>query len=277
MPDPRASGAQADGVDDGLVRVMASAECPMGTPQEPALQVVSVTGTEVILVRLADGDVAAFASRCPHQGTDLSGASFFDGQLRCPYHLYLYDPRTGQNIVPCRDARPESLWKLKPGYLPTHRVEERDGWIWVAPRPQPPPPGWDPERERRPAGGRHSDPAEAAGTNPQAGNRERGHGESGDGLVEHPTKTLRVKPGTSFELRLPVTPLPGHMWRVEVEEGPLTILEERFEPADPPRHRVRVNASEPGVGVLRCAFARPWDAAVAEIRTYVVRIDDPVT
>ncbi|HEX2192780.1 MAG TPA: Rieske 2Fe-2S domain-containing protein [Acidimicrobiales bacterium] len=264
--------------DDGLVRALPSDECPLGTPQEPELRLVRVGDQEVMLVRLEDGTVAGVASHCPHQGTELADASFFDGLLRCPRHLYLYDPRTGENVVPARDARPENLWKLAPGYLPTYRVEERDGWIWVAPLPSPPPPGYDPERERRPlaSGWRRADapepPPEPA---PPAA-----------GPVEHPTKTVRVRPGATFELRLPVPGLPGHVWRVEVTgsagpggdaareaaTSPLKVLSEQYEPGPPARHRIRLATRAEGVATVRCAYARPWDTEPAEVRAYVVQV-----
>jgi len=264
--------------DDDLVRVLPSDACPAGTPQEPELRLVSVGTTEVIVVRLPDGEVVAFTSRCPHQGTDLMDASFFDGRLRCPYHLYLYDPHTGENIVPARDARPEHLWKLKPGYLPTHRVEERDGWIWVAPRPCAPPAGYDPERERRPVGS----PTERGGHGPDD-SPAPGSGATGaapepavaTGPVEHPTKTVRVGPGATFELRLAADPRPGHVWRVQLDDGPLTLLDERFDQSDPPRHRVTLAATREGTATVLCAFGRPWEAVPAETRTYVVHVENP--
>ena len=249
-----------------LFRALRSEECPTGTPQEPALRRVRVGDSEVILCRLADGEVVAFGTRCPHQGTDLMQASFFDDKLRCPHHLYLYDPRSGENVVPARDARPETLWKLKPGYLPTYHVEERDGWIWVSERADPPPAAYDPVAEQRPRGARRADPA-AASARPAPSSAGSG------GPVEHPAKTLRVKPGATFELRLPMPPRPGHVWRVEASSGLLSVVQERFDPADPPRHRVTLAATREGVATVRCAFARPWDAVPAEVRTYVVRIE----
>ncbi|MFN2608485.1 MAG: Rieske 2Fe-2S domain-containing protein [Acidimicrobiales bacterium] len=256
--------------DGGMVRALPSAECPPGTPQEPALRLVSVGTSQLILTRLSGGEVVAFASRCPHQGTDLMDASFFDGRLRCPYHLYLYDPHTGENVVPAADARPENLWKLRPGYLPVHRVEEHDGWIWVAEAPSAPPPGWDPERERRPTvAEQQARRAAAARAAAQAGT---GPAAAGDAGVEHPAKTVRVRPGATFEIRLPVAPRPGHVWRVVVADGPLRVLDERFDPNDPPRHRVRLSAPTEGVATVRCTFGRPWDTVAAETRTYVVRV-----
>ena len=297
--------------DDGLVRVLPSEECPLGTPQEPELRLVEVGGREVILVRLEDGTVTGVAGHCPHEGTDLGDASFFDGLLRCPRHLYLYDPRTGENVVPARDARPENLWKLRPGYLPTYRVEERDGWIWVAPEPRPPPPAYDPDRERRPAPSgwrRAADAAEPAPEPPPAA----------AGPVVHPTKTVRVRPGATFELRLPIPAKPGHVWRVEVTPGPagpggaaageavtgpagpggaaageavtgpagpgvtaageaaslpLKVLSENYDPGPPARHRIRLAAKGVGVATVRCGYARPWDTEPAEMRAYVVRVE----
>ncbi len=268
----RLPGLAPEPADAGLFKALPSEQCPTGTPQEPVLRRVRVGDSDVILCRLADGEVVAFGTRCPHQGTDLMAASFFDGNLRCPHHLYLYDPRSGENVVPSRDARPENLWKLKPGYLPTYRVEERDGWIWVGERPCPPPPGYDPARERRPAGV-HRRGTEGVG----APRREESPAEGG-GPVQHPTKTLRVRTGTTFELRLPMPPKPGHVWRVEASRGLLSVVEERFDPtADPPRHRVSVAARHEGLGTVRCEFGRPWDTTPAEVRTYVVRIEAPGT
>ena len=58
MPEDAAGGSGHD-----LVRVLKSDDCPIGTPQEPELRLVSVGTAEMILVRLADGEVVAFASR----------------------------------------------------------------------------------------------------------------------------------------------------------------------------------------------------------------------
>jgi nitrite reductase/ring-hydroxylating ferredoxin subunit/predicted secreted protein len=250
--------------DDGLVRVLPSDQCPRGTPQEPVLRLMQVGDRDVMLVRLEDETVVGVAAHCPHQGTELSDASFFDGLLRCPRHLYLYDPRTGENIVPARDARPENLWKLCPGYLPTYRVQERDGWIWVAAEPSPPPRVYDPEREKRPpeTGWKRATDAAAAAAEPPP---------AAGGPVEHPTKTLRVRPGATFELRLPVSAKPGHVWRVEVT-APLKLLSEQYDPS-PPRHRVRLAAKGAGVATVRCSYARPWDTEAAEVRAYVVRVE----
>ncbi|HEX2700712.1 MAG TPA: Rieske (2Fe-2S) protein, partial [Acidimicrobiales bacterium] len=128
--------------------VVPSADCIAGPPGEPSFVEVRVGRAGVLVTRLASGEVVAFSAECPHQSTPLEGATFWEGKLRCARHLYLYDVHTGENVLPARDASPDALRRLKPGYLPIHKVEERDGWVWVAERPEPPPPCFDPEAER---------------------------------------------------------------------------------------------------------------------------------
>ena len=139
--------------------VLRSEDCRLGRPGEPGFRQVQVGQAELLVTRLPGGDVVAFAAECPHLSTPLDGATLRDGHLRCARHLYQYDLRTGENVVPAREARPESMWKLKPGYLRVHRAEERDGWIWVAEAPEPPPPGYDPALERSPGSAPASAPA----------------------------------------------------------------------------------------------------------------------
>ena len=74
---------------------------------------------KVLLTRLADGTVRAFAARCPHQGADLEAGcvvSFVDGDrpgrlrveggrevVRCPWHGFEYFAATGEPAVPSPD------------------------------------------------------------------------------------------------------------------------------------------------------------------------------
>lgn len=247
-------------VASALVRALPSEELVAESPGEPNLSLVTVDGVDVLLGRLREGPVIAFAARCPHQQTNLEDATFFDGLVRCPLHVYLYDPRTGVNVLPSRDCDPANLWKLKPGYLPVHPVEERDGWIWVGPEPIPPPPAYDPALEQRPTTRPAAAPASVA---PAAA----------AGPVEHPPKTLRVAPGATFTLRLPTDPKPGFVWRVETGGPLLAVVEERYDFSEPPRHLIRVAARGEGTSTLRCLYARPWDTQAAEVRTYVVRVE----
>lgn len=253
-------------MENALVRALPSADLVAESPGEPNIRMVTVDGVDVLLGRLSGGPVVAFSARCPHQQTNLEDATFFDGLVRCPLHVYLYDPRTGANVLPARDADPANLWKLKPGYLPVHPVEERDGWIWVGPDARPPPDSFRPDLERPPAA-----PLTAAGLG--SAGLDSATPAAPAGPVLHPSRTLRVAPGATFTLRLPTTPKPGFVWRVETGGPLLAVVEERFEFGDPPRHLIRVAARGEGESTLRCLYARPWDSQAAEVRTYVVRVE----
>ena len=237
-------------MDESLRPALQSEELPAGTATRPVIRRVLAGGSEVLLARLENGEAVAFAATCPHQATSLEDATLWDGTLRCPRHLYLYDPRTGENILPTRDSPPETLWKLRPGYLPVYRVEERDGWIWVADEPEPPPPAYDPDKERRPAGplGTEAPPAVVADLGP----------------VEHPPQALRATVGEDFEVALLGSARPGHLWQGELPDQ-LVVVSQRFD-------AVRLRAAAPGQMAMRWSYARPWDVEPAEVRTFVVHV-----
>ncbi len=240
--------------------VLRSEELPPGTPTRPEIRRARAGESEVLLARLAGGEVVAFDARCPHQGTSLDGATVWDGNLRCPRHLYLYDPHTGENVLPAREAARETLWKLRPGYLPVYRVEERDGWIWVADRPEPPPVAYDRERERRPSRLPEPEPEPAPPVAPS-------------GPVEHAPQTVAVVSGQEFEVILPTSLRPGHLWRGDVPEDLLVVVSQCFESGENPCHRVRLRACRQGEAPMRWSYARPWDVEPVEVRSFVVHVD----
>lgn len=245
-------------------RVLASADLPATEPSGPArrtwtqpvLRRVQVGGAEVLLVRLPDGRVVAFSAHCPHQGTPLGHATMFERGLRCPQHHYVYDLDTGQNILPTRDARPEVLWKLKPGHLPLHPVEERDGWIWVGEHPREPAdagPGDGPRSWRPP-------PQSEAPPQPS-------------GPVAHPPETLSATVGDTLELRLPTRPVPGHVWAAEVSGDVVSVEGPSFHPDEEPVHyRFRLVARRAGEASVRCRYARPWGGPPKELRVFTIRV-----
>lgn len=219
-----------------------------------SLRRVTVAGASVMLGRLADGSVVAFSSSCPHQRTDFGRATFVEGVVQCTLHGYCYDTETGENVYPAGEVDASELWRSKPGYLPVYPVEERDdGWIWVGAEPLPPPASYDPDLERPPAPAAPANPVPAGGV--------------------HPTKTLKVAPGTTFGLRLPTTPRPGFAWRVETAGPLLAVVEERFQSGDKPAHVVRIAARGEGRSTVTCKYARPWDTKPAEVRVYEIRIE----
>ncbi len=211
---------------------------------------------QVMVARLSSGAAVAFATRCPHQDTDLGGATVVDDRIRCPRHEYLYDPCTGENVFPAQASDPDQRWKTRPGYLPVYVVQERDGWIWVAHRPLPPPPTFDPSLEELPLGAEVLDETGA---------------DTGQEVGADAASVLRVQVGTTFEIRLPTNPLPGHTWEIKTGRR-LAVVEQGLLPADPPRWQVRVAARKVGEDEIRCAFRHPWDVEPSERRRYVVRI-----
>jgi nitrite reductase/ring-hydroxylating ferredoxin subunit len=216
----------------------------------------------VVIGRRGNGQVVAFARTCPHEGTELAQATFVDGMIRCTRHNYLYDPCTGENVVPFRISPPESMWKLHPGYLPTYSVEERDGWVWVATQPGPPPKVWDPELEVRPPRAERQMPPlpSAKDANPA-------------GPVVAEAEHLEVDLSAAFELELPMDNAPpAHAWNIEATESILTVLEKRLEMQPTPHLRVRIVTRELGQGTVTCTFGRPWDKTPAEIRKYIVDV-----
>lgn len=242
-----------------MQRVMRSDELELGDAIEPDLVAIEVGGKNVLLCRTAEGTVVAFCATCPHQATSLEQASFFEGNLRCARHLYLYDPHTGENIVPARDARPEIMWKLKPGYLPVYHVEERDGWIWVDEQPKPPPAAYDAAREERPAPGAVAAPVEVP-DDPEP--------------LDVMPQVHRVRVGDVLELVIDYAPAPSHIWRLDIPGGALRAQSERFEPAPAPRHHFHLRATTAGQVVVTAAYTLPWGAGPKETRTFVITVLD---
>lgn len=229
-----------------------------GTIPLPEIREVDVDGQRVLLTRLASGDVIAFGAYCPHQGTDLRRATIFAGKVRCEQHKFVYDPHTGRNLLPSRDASAAALERLKPGFLPVFDVEERDGWVWVSPQPKPPPD----ERTPVPA---DAVPAEVAGP-AQAPPEE---------LPERAPQTLEVGVGEGFELDLPTRILPNHLWAVEVDGDAVEVSGQRLDRQDgEPRYVLSAVASAAGTAILRCAYAKPWGSDVRDAYTFTVHVRD---
>ena len=249
-------------MEESFRRVLRSDQVRPATSNRLDIHPVQLSDRRVLVTRLESGQVVAFADRCPHQNTPLDDAALWEDSLRCPRHLYLYDLETGENLLPARDARPGTLWKLKPGYLPIHKAQERGGWIWVSEEPEAPPPGYDPSQEEPPGGG-FQQPEES----PRASTP-----------IEHPQEALSATVGQEVEIVLHTSHRPGHFWRVEVSdpEGAgqtrLVVVSQRSDPADPGRHLLRLLANSAGQVSLRCSYGQPWSESPSEVRTFCVQI-----
>jgi phenylpropionate dioxygenase-like ring-hydroxylating dioxygenase large terminal subunit len=115
---------------------------------------VGAGGRAYVLVRLRPGaEVSAFPARCPHRLVPLSAATVVDGRLTCPSHGWQYDGEGRCVTIPSlgRDGTPPPRADLSVPWA----VEERHGWVWLAPErtavPTPPRPTVDTAPEPVPA------------------------------------------------------------------------------------------------------------------------------
>lgn len=93
---------------------------------------VGAAGAAYVVVRLRPGaEVTAVSARCPHRLVPLATASVVDGRLRCGDHGWQFNaegrcvgiPSLGPDGTPPPRADLATPWA----------VEERDGWVWLAP------------------------------------------------------------------------------------------------------------------------------------------------
>lgn len=90
-----------------------------GTLEPNQMQLVRAGDRRIVLARTEDGYVA-FDDRCPHRGGSLAGGILACGTVTCPWHGSQFDVATGATQSgPATDG------------IPTYRVEERDGRIWL--------------------------------------------------------------------------------------------------------------------------------------------------
>lgn len=90
----------------------------------------TVCGTPLVVLRDADGTVAALHDRCPHRGVPLSeGTQEFPGTVTCPYHGWTYRLGDGQLCAVITDG-PDSPICGKVS-VRTFPVAERAGLVWV--------------------------------------------------------------------------------------------------------------------------------------------------
>jgi phenylpropionate dioxygenase-like ring-hydroxylating dioxygenase large terminal subunit len=196
---------------------------------------VGAGGRAFVVVRLQPGgEVSAFPARCPHRLVPLATATVTEGRLQCPAHGWRFDgegrcadvPSLGPTGTPPPRADLATPWA----------VEERHGWVWVAPdrtpMAAPPRPAAAPVPERVP------EPTAPSG--PVFGNL--------DPSLEHawhPVALSReLRPGGWLQVRLL-----GRNWMLRREGAELA--------AEPPAYGVRER-----LGVIWLAPAEPADVAL---------------
>jgi len=94
-------------------RVAGHGELPEGRVRSAAC------GRRTVCLVHHGGEYAALDNRCPHQGGPLGEGSIENGMLRCPWHGWDFDPRTGQPPGGYDDG------------VETFPVEEREDGVYV--------------------------------------------------------------------------------------------------------------------------------------------------
>jgi phenylpropionate dioxygenase-like ring-hydroxylating dioxygenase large terminal subunit len=90
--------------------------------------------------------VSAFPARCPHRLVPLAGGTVVEGRLQCPAHGWRFDGHG--HCVDIPSLGPQGTPPPRADLALPWAVEERDGWVWLAPEPAdgaPPPPAPDAE------------------------------------------------------------------------------------------------------------------------------------
>ncbi|WP_336033276.1 Rieske 2Fe-2S domain-containing protein [Geodermatophilus sp. FMUSA9-8] len=194
---------------------------------------VGAGGRSWVVVRLRPGaEVSAFPARCPHRLVPLAAATVVEGRLQCPYHGWRFDGDGRCVDVP--SLGPDGAAPPRADLAVPWAVEERHGWVWLAPERTavglPPAPSAAPVPEPAPA------PAPPAG--PVLGNLHP--------ALEHawhPVALSReLRPGGWLQVRLL-----GRTWTLSRTAAGVT--------ADPPAWGVRER-----LGVVWLAPAEPRGA-----------------
>src|SRR3712207_7665909 len=93
--------------------------------------------TEIYTLSLHDAlpisgaEVSAFPARCPHRLVPLSAATVVDGRLTCPHHGWQYDGEG--RCVSLPSLGPDGTAPPRADLPVPWAVEERHGWVWLAP------------------------------------------------------------------------------------------------------------------------------------------------
>ncbi|MGY1841391.1 MULTISPECIES: Rieske 2Fe-2S domain-containing protein [unclassified Modestobacter] len=93
---------------------------------------VGAGGQPFVVVRLApDAEVTAVGARCPHRLVPLTTATVVDGRLQCGYHGWQFNAEGRCTRIPA--LGPHGAPPPRADLPVPWAVEERDGWVWLAP------------------------------------------------------------------------------------------------------------------------------------------------
>ena len=191
---------------------------------------VGAGGAAYVLVRLRPGgEVTAFPARCPHRLVPLAAGTVSGGRLQCPYHGWRFDsegrcvdiPSLGPTGTPPPRADLDMPWA----------VEEKHGWVWLAP-----------ERTTSPVPAQPSAAPQPAPEPPDPAGRVFGNLDPSLEHAWHPVALSReLRAGGWLQVRLL-----GRTWKLRRDGDDVT--------AEPPAYGVREQ-----FGVIWLAPAEPTD------------------
>ena len=90
---------------------------------------VNVSDQPIVLFRDKDGDVCALEDRCPHRRVPLSLGKIIEGDIRCVYHGWTFNSRTGACVnIPNLSDDEAIPAKLK---ATSFVVQEHNGFVYL--------------------------------------------------------------------------------------------------------------------------------------------------
>src|SRR4051812_49713532 len=93
---------------------------------------VGAAGRAYVVVRLRSGaEVTGLSARCPHRLVPLATATVVDGRLQCGYHGWRFNAEGRCVEIP--SLGPDGTPPPRADLTVPWAVEERDGWVWLAP------------------------------------------------------------------------------------------------------------------------------------------------
>lgn len=107
-------------------------------PEPESWFLTKVAGTEIIIQRVAGGELRAFVNVCPHRYNALVNAPQGRGRLRCGYHLWSFDGEGVPAQVPLRAGLELEACRTAALSLRRWSIERCGALVFVAERPERP-------------------------------------------------------------------------------------------------------------------------------------------
>lgn len=127
-PHPAASPGAIDNTTPGLERAWYAVALSRDVGEQP--MPVTVLGKRWVVLRL-DGELVAFADRCPHRLAPLSIGTNLGSTLQCRYHGWEFDSSGTCTLIP--SLGPDATIPPRACLEKPHGVQERYGLVWIAP------------------------------------------------------------------------------------------------------------------------------------------------